>query len=190
MASAYTASPELALLRLVDDFHALNLDVAATMRRGFVDMARARCAAGTKHAFGSRYAPDSITPAVTLRREQRKDEDLCEAGIVSNVGGSLRRVEGKGTGVTRHTEEKQNGLRKRRGTSGAPTAPSNTEEEKEQLQPQPQHQTSLLFGSLAPRALKRSGETFASSIETFIALANLKLKMQRILERSRVDNET
>ena len=34
----------------------------------------------------------------------------------------------------RHTEEKQNGLRKRRGTTGAPTAPSNTEEEKEQLQ--------------------------------------------------------
>ena len=45
-----------------------------------------------------------------------------------------------------------------------------------------QQQTALLFGSLAPRALKRSGETFASSIDTFIALANLKLKIQKILE--------
>ncbi len=170
-------SPELSLLRLVDEFHSLNLDAAAALRRGYVDMARARCAAGTKHAFGSRYVPDSITPAVTLRRERRGDDDLGE------VGGPWRRYEGKDAGDARGTKkETKNILRKRRGTGGAPTPSSKISEENEQKSLAQQQQTALLFGSLAPRALKRSGETFASSIDTFIALANLKLKIQKILE--------
>jgi hypothetical protein len=162
-------SQELALLRLMDEFHALNLAAAASLRRGFVDMARARCTAGTRHAFGARYLPAAIAPTVKLEEEGGER-------VLSRIGRG-----GRGRSRMGNAEEKQDGLRKRRGNC-VPSTPSAAvrEEDTQQLQPRRQ-QAALLFGPLTPRALTRSGENFASTIETLIALANLKRKMRKIL---------
>ena len=165
--------PELALLRLVDRFHTANSGLAGLFEKGFVDMARARCATGTKHAFGTRFVPEEMHASVTLQGD--------------DVSGRLRRAlaENSNGGDEGVIEDGGRGLRNRRGKVGS-RVPLETRQDKEGRDHAAQN-SAMIFGALTPRALKRSGETFGSAIETLIALANLKNEMRSILNKDRAN---
>ena len=164
----------LCVLTEADEYYKEQQRLGKTIRKGFLDLAKARQAVG----------PSSSISALNVREELSAQfsvdaDDAFDACAVDQLAASAAfRARKGGLDESRRVPSSES-LRRRGDAAAAATADATTCEEDA---PPPPRDTVLLFAGMPPPALRKAKKEFVTALQHAIKLANAGRRIRKALD--------
>ena len=166
---------EFILLRELERFTQLQLEMSNRLKDGYTDLARAKHSGGRKFHVGTAFLPSTDLAA---HPSCRVVVNLSTNGMITPLTVSLTK-ETSSTSTKTKSLSSRTTLRHRTKTTASGTSGTVDNEENTTTSSPPIHprDPALLFGALSPPALKTCSSHFKSIVALAVELANCKQKI-------------